>query len=167
MKENITAIYTGGFKFVSPLHHYDETASTEDVVIVVSDPYESIFYIAIDNKQNKVLVRESLACTTRLKKAVTDVLPLIDPAYLSIESIFGIYDAVTRPYKRACIFVVLAHKQTLRNYLVQVNVINHDVDDVHVIGAPKYYDVTNTYFDSLVTTNVIVNDVKSIKDTDV
>lgn len=166
MIDKLTPLFTGAHKILSPLHHYDVNTSNEDVVVIVSEPYESIYYIVVDNKYSTVLLRKPLNCTNRIKKAVIGMFPKILPDELSIDSVFGVYSYVNK-VPQTCIFIVLIRKHTTRKFLVQVDIINNDISDLRITGIEKYSNNYYMYFDTLVTLNVIVNDYTTTKNTDV
>lgn len=167
MKDNIITIHTGPFKIAKPLHHYNETNIIDDVIIIVDSFYDNLYYINVDSVKNTLIKKISLTCTHKIKKEVTSIYPDIKLAHLNIETIMGIYDTSVSSYKKTCIFVVLVHNITKKNYIVQLDMLNHDKESLKIKGIQKYYNTDNTYFDTLITTNVLINDTKSIRDTDV
>lgn len=161
----LTTIFTGSYKIISPLHHYDKANATEDVVVIVAKPYDTLYYISIDNKKNSVILRKNMACVDRVKNVVMASDTSIRRRALTIDNVFGVY-SYQGIDKVATIFVLLKNIKIETNYLVQINVLNDDVNSLEVIGIPELYNKKHIYFDTNVTSNVIVTDTKTTTDVD-
>jgi len=166
MNNQLATIFTGTYRIISPLHHYNNDA-TEDVVIIITAPYDGINYIAINNINNTVISRVSLPCMDKLKDTILENDSSITRNDLSITSVFGIYNSsISVNIKIATVFFVLVNMHTLENYLVQVDVTNHDPNNLIITPITKFFNSNNVYFDTTVTTNVTVNDYTNVSEID-
>jgi len=162
---NLNLIFTGAYKILSPLHHYDKANTNEDVIIVVTQPYDTIYYVAINNSTEDVIIRQTVRCKDAIKKAILTEYPEIVYSYLYIDNVFGVYSYIDE-YKIATIFLILKHKYTNNSFVVQLDIVNNNPENFRIKGILELYNKTHMYFDTSVSTNTVVTDYKETNNTD-
>jgi hypothetical protein len=165
MSNTLTTVFTGCYKIISPLHNYDKESSTEDVIIIITSPYDGIVYIVVNSTNNKLIVRKQLACLDDIKNKIIQAYPQVRRDDLVIDAVFGIHNTSNNS-KITTVFIVIKHICTLKNYMIQLDINNHKTNNINITGLSKFFDTNNVYFDTTITTNTTINDTKTINDTD-
>lgn len=167
MKQKLTPIFTGTTKVVAPLHLYNNNVNNkQDVIIVVSTPYDVIRYIVVDNINEEVVYDEPLMCLDTIKNNIIKNFTNITNNDIYIQSVFGLSNlSNSTPY--TSLFIMLKNKVNVNRYLVQINITNHDTTNLDIQYIETHIGVQNIYMDVLVQHNVLISDFKSNDDIDV
>lgn len=166
MGVELETLFATTFKIIAPLHHYNSAIAKRDVVIVVGKPYDSMYYIVVDNVNNDILYRKHITKLSELKKLIVAHNPSNLEQQLTMHKVFGLYYEPNVNQSYATIFCLFKNTVSGNTYLLQMNVDSHNTKNVQVLPITHHFEKSNVYLDVLIKENVTVNDYKAITDID-
>lgn len=156
-------LFSGDVKQINHLHIYKDDNPAEDLVLVVNQD-DIITYYLLDRVNVKILKRKPLPYLSKVTQLLKSYYPYISSYNISLLKVFGLFDKKTNPVPVCTIYFIMYNYNYDENFIVQMNIKNHDTINAEFILVNKYRRSKNQYLDLLVKQNVLINDYQKIAD---
>jgi hypothetical protein len=162
---SLLALYSGDVSYSLHLHHYNVDNYDRDVIIIMNDSGQ-LNYIVVDRTKEKIIHKKSLPYLSKITNLLTKIFPALTKNALVLDKICGVYDDKdTGPFELVTLFFIMRNSYLNTNYVVQMNISNHDTKNTQLILIENHLNTKNVYLDMLVKDNVVYNDISTIKTT--
>lgn len=163
MSTSMIPLFSGDAKFITHMHVYKDDNPDQDLVLI-ANMQGILSYYLLDRIKVSIVKRKPFPYISKVSNLLKEHYPYVSIQNTELLKVMGLFDKTTNPVPTATIFLIMHNKMYDVNFIVQVNILNHNVQNAEYILVDKYRESKNQYMDLLVKENVLITDTQKIAD---
>ena len=163
MSDIMIPLFSGDAKFITHLHVYKDENPDQDLVLI-SNKQGILSYYLLDRIKVSIVKRKPFPYLSKVKNLIQEKYPYVSTQNTELIKVIGLFDKFTNPIPTVTVFLIMYNSSYDVNFIVQVNILNHDIQNAEYILLESYQESKNQYMDLLVKENVLITDTQKIAD---